>query len=113
MGINPNIIILRCDEPLESSIFQKISMFCNVKPDCVIENLTHPVLYEAPIMLEKSNFSSVVCRELGIDAPEIDLTHLHQVDRFGDHHEGKRRGNAGRLLRRDRPGRLRQSRDRR
>ena len=64
MGINPNIIVLRCDEPLEPSIFQKISMFCNVKPDCVIENITIPCLYEAPLMLEKSNFSSVVCREL-------------------------------------------------
>ena len=74
MGINPDIIILRCDEPLEEAIFRKISMFCNVKPDCVIENITLPVLYEAPIMLEKSNFSSVVCRELGIDAPAPDLT---------------------------------------
>ena len=79
MGINPNIIVLRCDEPLEESIFKKISMFCNVKPDCVIENLTLPVLYEAPIMLEKSNFSSVVCRELGIDAPEIDLTEWNEM----------------------------------
>ena len=73
MGINPNIIVLRCDEPLEKSIFQKISMFCNVKPDCVIENITLPCLYEAPLMLEKANFSSVVCRELGIDAPMADL----------------------------------------
>ncbi len=69
MGINPNIVVLRCDEPLEESIFRKISMFCNVKPDCVIENITLPNLYEAPLMLEKANFSSVVCRELGIDAP--------------------------------------------
>ena len=74
MGVKPDIIILRCDEPLEESIFKKISMFCNVKPDCVIENLTLPVLYEAPIMLEKSNFSSIVCRELGIDAPNIDMS---------------------------------------
>ena len=73
MGINPNLIVLRCDEPLEDSIFQKISMFCNVKPDCVIENITLPYLYEAPLMLEKANFSSVVCRELGIDAPAPDL----------------------------------------
>ncbi len=73
MGINPNIIILRCDEPLEESIFKKISMFCNVKPDCVIENITLPVLYEAPLMLEKSHFSSIVCRELGIYAPDLDL----------------------------------------
>ena len=69
MGINPNIIVLRCDEPLEDAIFKKISLFCNVKPDCVIENMTIPCLYEAPLMLEKANFSSVVCRELGIEAP--------------------------------------------
>ena len=73
MGVNPNIIVLRCDEPLEESIFKKISLFCNVKPDCVIENITLPNLYEAPLMLEKADFSSVVCRELGIDAPEPDL----------------------------------------
>ena len=69
MGINPNIIVLRCDQPLEDSIFKKISLFCNVRPDCVIENLTLPCLYEAPLMLESAHFSDVVCRELGIDAP--------------------------------------------
>ena len=73
MGINPSIVVLRCDEPLEKSIFKKISLFCNVKLDCVIENITLPNLYEAPLMLEKSNFSAVVCRELGIAAPEPDL----------------------------------------
>lgn len=56
MGISPDIIVLRCDIPLDQSIFEKISMFCNVKPDCVIENLTLPNLYEAPLMLEKANF---------------------------------------------------------
>ena len=73
MGINPNIIVLRCDEPIEESIFKKIAMFCNVKPDCVIENITIPILYEAPLMLEKSGFSSIVCRELGIKAPNPNL----------------------------------------
>ena len=73
MGINPDIIVLRADEPLESDIFKKISLFCNVKPDCVIENLTLPNLYEAPLMLEKSGFSAVVCRELGLKTREPDL----------------------------------------
>lgn len=73
MGINPDIIVLRCDEHLEESIFKKISLFCNVKQDCVIENITLSNLYEAPIMLEKSYFSKVVCRELGINAPEPNL----------------------------------------
>ena len=73
MGISPNIIVLRCDEPLEPEIFKKIAMFCNVKPDCVIENVTLPNLYEAPLMLEKSDFSLIVCRELGLwtRAPEL------------------------------------------
>ncbi len=83
MGIRPDIIVLRCDEPLEDSIFKKISMFCNVKPDCVIENITIPYLYEAPLMLEQANFSSVVCRELNIDAPAADLTEwTNLVDRI-------------------------------
>ncbi|MCR4586732.1 MAG: CTP synthase [Lachnospiraceae bacterium] len=73
MGINPDIIVLRCDEPLEESIFNKIAMFCNVKKDCVIENITMSSLYAAPLMLERSGFSGVVCRELGIDAPKPDL----------------------------------------
>ena len=79
MGINPNIIVLRCDEPLEESIFKKISMFCNVKPDCVIENITLPNLYEAPLMLEQSNFSEVVCRELGLQTREPDLKEWTQM----------------------------------
>ena len=74
MGINPDIIVLRCDRHLEAGILDKISMFCNVKPDCVIENMTLPVLYEAPVMLEKANLSSIVCRQLNIEAPEADLS---------------------------------------
>ena len=74
MGIMPGIIVLRCNEPLEESIFRKIAMFCNVREDCVIENRTLDNLYEAPLMLERSGFSGIVCRELGIDAPPPDLT---------------------------------------
>ena len=74
MGINPDIIVLRCDEPItDESIFRKIAGFCNVKPDCVIENLTLPNLYEAPLYLEKASFSSIVCRELGLETAEPDL----------------------------------------
>ncbi|MBO4506279.1 MAG: CTP synthase [Lachnospiraceae bacterium] len=79
MGINPDIIVLRCDEPLEESIFKKISMFCNVEEDCVIENITLDSLYEAPLMLEKSNFSGVVCRKLGIWAAQPDLREWEEL----------------------------------
>ena len=74
MGITPNIIVLRCDEPIkDSGIFHKVAGFCNVKLDCVIENLTLPILYEAPLYLEERGLSSVVCRELHLPAPEPDL----------------------------------------
>jgi CTP synthase len=74
MGINPDIIVLRSDEPItDPTIFSKIAMFCNVKPECVIENRTIPVLYECPLMLEESGFSTIVCRELGIWTAAPDL----------------------------------------
>ena len=76
MGVRPDIIVLRCDEPLEESIFKKISLFCNVKEDCVIENRTLPSLYEAPLMLEDAGLANVVIRELGIRASAPDLFDL-------------------------------------
>ena len=79
MGISPNIIVLRCDESLEEEIFRKISLFCNVKEDCVIENITLPDLYEAPLMLEKSNLSGIVCRELGLDTGIPDLREWEEM----------------------------------
>ncbi len=79
LGIKPDILVLRCDEKLEESIFRKVAMFCNVKPDCVIENLTLPVLYQAPIMLEKLHFSDIVCRELNISVPPCDLTEWNSM----------------------------------
>ena len=99
MGINPNIIVLRCDRPLEESIFKKISMFCNVKPDCVIENITLPYLYEAPLMLEKADFSSVVCRELNIDAPKPDLAEwTEMVDRIKNRADRVKIGLVGKYV---------------
>jgi CTP synthase len=73
MGIHPDVIVLRCNEPLEEALMRKIAMFCNVRPDCVIENRTLPTLYEAPLMLEKQGFSGIVCRELGLLAPPPQL----------------------------------------
>ena len=90
MGIAPDIIVLRTDEKItDESIFRKVANFCNVAPDCVIENLTLPILYEAPLMLEEANLSGIVCRELHIDAPAPDLTEWSaMVDRV--RHQNKR-----------------------
>ena len=89
MGISPNIIVLRVDEPItDEGIFQKIAHFCNVKPDCVIENRTLPNLYEAPLMLEEAGLSGIVCRELRIDTSAPDLKEWRAlVERI--HHQSK------------------------
>lgn len=80
MGITPNIIVLRVDEKItDESIFSKIAHFCNVKDDCVIENLTLPILYEAPLMLEEAKLSSIICRELGLQTPEPDLAEWREM----------------------------------
>ena len=79
MGIAPDMIVPRCDAPITEEIRHKIALFCNVKPDCVIENLTVPVLYEAPNMLEKSHFSDIVCRELNLSCPPADLSEWNEM----------------------------------
>lgn len=88
MGLSPDIIVMRADEPIDKSIYNKIALFCNVKEDCVIENRTLPILYEAPIMLEQSKFSWIVCRELGIDAGPCDMTEwVDMVERIKSRHK--------------------------
>ncbi len=84
LGVSPDIIILRTDEPItDKAIFDKIAGFCNVWPDCVIENLTLPVLYEAPLMLEKAHLSDIVCRELNLKSHKPDLADWeHMVERI-------------------------------
>ena len=74
MGVHPDIIVLRSDEPIaDETIFHKVAMFCNVRPECVIENRTLDTLYECPLMLEEQDFSGIVCRRLGLAAPAPDL----------------------------------------
>ena len=84
LGVAPDIIILRTDEPItDHTIFDKIAGFCNVQRDCVIENLTLPVLYEAPLMLEKAHISDIVCRELKIESKKPDLSDWeHMIERI-------------------------------
>ncbi len=78
-GVRPDIIVTRCDEPLPEDVRHKISLFCNVRPDCVINNTTVESLYDAPIMLEMQNFSTIVCRELNIPSDTIDLSEWNSM----------------------------------
>ena len=67
-GIFPNIIVTRSDHSVGREVLDKIALFCNVKKDCVIENLTLPSIYDAPLMLEQAGFAEIVMRELGLTA---------------------------------------------
>lgn len=73
MGVKPDIIVTRSDEPIDRPVLDKIALFCNVKPDCVIENRTLSVLYEAPVMLEENGLADIVCRELSLPQRKADL----------------------------------------
>ena len=79
LGIRPDIIVTRSDESIDESTKQKIALFCNVKRDCVIENITLPILYEAPLMLEAAGLADIVCRELHIPMQKADLTEWIQM----------------------------------
>ncbi|MEA5027067.1 MAG: CTP synthase [Erysipelotrichaceae bacterium] len=74
MGINPDIIIARCDQHISMDVINKIAMFSNIDSDCVIENITLPSLYEAPLMLHDNGLDRVVSRKLNLTTAEPDLS---------------------------------------
>ncbi|MDR2163981.1 MAG: CTP synthase [Clostridiales Family XIII bacterium] len=75
LGIFPNIIVLRARGHIDYAIRRKVALFCNVKPDHVIENRNIPLLYEAPLMLEEQKFSEIVLSHLCIVSEPPDLSH--------------------------------------
>ena len=79
MGIAPDIIILRADGSVGGEIRRKVSTFCNVKPECVIENLTMDSLYQCPLMLHSNGLDDVVVQKLQLDVPPADLTEWKDV----------------------------------
>lgn len=74
IGIQPDIIVCRTEHPLTKDIKRKISLFCNVGEDCVIENNNCDILYAVPMMLKEQKMDEVVLRKLGINAPNQDLS---------------------------------------
>lgn len=72
-GIMPDMIVARCETSLPESIIKKISLFCNITPECVIENIDLPSLYEVTVMLEKQSFARIVCEKLRLSAQPVDL----------------------------------------
>ncbi len=73
LGIQPDILVCRCDAPITEDIRRKIALFCNVDADCVIQNTTAETLYEVPLLMAKEGLDEVVCRKLGLITHQPDL----------------------------------------
>lgn len=73
MGIQPDIIVCRSEYPLDISMKDKISLFCNLPADHVLQNLDVKYLYEAPLAMEKERLAEVACECLHLDCPRPDL----------------------------------------
>lgn len=74
MGIRTDVLVCRSDYPLDNDIKEKISNFCNVPTENVIENLDVDVLYEVPLAMEKEHLADVVCKELNLANPTPELS---------------------------------------
>ena len=73
VGIQPDILVCRCETRLPDDMKEKIALFCNVKKDYVINNLTADTLYEVPLLLEEEGLAHAVLERLNIYAPEPNL----------------------------------------
>ena len=73
MGIQPDIIVCRSEYPLSAEMKDKISLFCNLPANHVLQNLDVEYLYEAPLAMEKEHLAEVVCECLRLDCPKPDL----------------------------------------
>ena len=74
IGIQPDILVCRTNQPMTEDICRKIALFCNMEPDCVIPNTTASTLYEVPLLLEREGLANVVCRKLELACGAPDLT---------------------------------------
>ncbi len=78
-GILPEIIVVRSDRPVDESARRKISLFCDVAPDAVINAVDVPNIYGVPLALHEAGLDDVVCRELDLDPEPADLTAWEQM----------------------------------
>jgi CTP synthase len=73
-GVHPDIIVCRTERPLNSDLKKKIALFCNVKPEAVIEAMDASSIYEVPLKMLQEGLDVIVLKKLhinGYSAPEI------------------------------------------
>ncbi len=75
IGIQPDILVCRTEQPMTDDMRQKLSLFCNVEQKAVIEEMdVKHSIYELPIMLAEEGVDKLVVERLGIKTPESDMS---------------------------------------
>jgi len=73
-GIHPDIIVARSDRPIDDAIRSKISLFCDVRSEAVINALDAEDIYEVPLAMEAAGLDRIALQVLGLEAPPPDLS---------------------------------------
>ncbi|WP_429911269.1 CTP synthase [Glycocaulis sp.] len=90
IGIQPDILLCRCEIPIEPSDKRKIALFCNVPENAVIEGRDASSLYDVPLEYHAQGFDRVVLERFGIDdAPEPDLTQWQAISKAVNEPDGQ------------------------
>ncbi|MCW5731996.1 MAG: CTP synthase [Alphaproteobacteria bacterium] len=80
IGIQPDILLCRSDRPIPESDRRKMALFCNVRPEAVIQALDVRTIYEVPIAYHREGFDDQILRHFGLtDAPPPDLARWQEV----------------------------------
>ena len=80
LGIQPNILVVRTEEELPSGIKDKLALFCDVKPNAVIESRDVETLYTIPLNLQAQGMDDLVLDHFGIQRPEADMTEWRALE---------------------------------
>ena len=74
IGIQPDIIVCRCEEALSKELKDKIALFCDIDKNAVIENPDVEFIYQLPLLLEEQHLAEIVCEHLGLPKRDPDLS---------------------------------------
>ncbi|HHX25000.1 MAG TPA: CTP synthase [Thermoanaerobacterales bacterium] len=79
IGIQPDIIVCRSKYALSDDIKEKIALFCNVEPECVIQNYDSETIYEVPLILKNEGLDQIVATKLGVDGMVAELSEWEEI----------------------------------
>ncbi|WP_336977133.1 CTP synthase [Altererythrobacter fulvus] len=83
LGVQPDVLLCRCEHELPEGERRKIALFCNVRPEAVIPALDASSIYAVPLQYHGEGLDAEVLRHFGLDAPAPDLTRWADImDRF-------------------------------